>query len=147
MYGHFLFLKDVLRKAGKLRFFLDQDSGMRAACLAAFADDIKARRVDAFFVKTSEDMTIDKKRSAITRSRVAFKTFHDAHPEMTPREVEIAMMKDEIRRSVTLGKWKDSWCMHLLAMQPSVIEQQVHEVFLATDFQTLLPSDERKAGA
>jgi hypothetical protein len=30
-----------MRSVEKVRFFLDQDSGMRAACLSAFADRIK----------------------------------------------------------------------------------------------------------
>ncbi len=47
LYGHFQYLKGLLRRVEKLRFFLDQDSGMRAACLAAFAQDIRRRRVDA----------------------------------------------------------------------------------------------------
>lgn len=119
MYGHFMFLKGVLRNVRKIRFFMDQDSGIRAACLAAFAADIKARRVDAFFVKASQEMTIDKKRSAVTRSRAAFKRFHDEHPELSPAQVEVAMMKAEISRAVALGKWRDRWCMHPL---PSMAE-------------------------
>lgn len=35
LYGHF-YLKRLFGGIGKIRFFLDQDSGMRAACLAAF---------------------------------------------------------------------------------------------------------------
>ena len=35
LYGHFFYLKRLFGGIGKIRFFLDQDSGMRAACLAA----------------------------------------------------------------------------------------------------------------
>lgn len=38
LYGHFLFLRRLLGNVGKFRFYLDQDSGMRAACLSAFCD-------------------------------------------------------------------------------------------------------------
>lgn len=114
MYAHFLFLKGVLRKVGKLRFFLDQDSGIRAACLAAFAVDIKMRRVDAFYVRAAKEMTIIEKRAAVTTARAAFKRFHDANPTLTPREVEVALMKEEIGRAVTFGKWSDRWCSHPL---------------------------------
>lgn len=36
LYGHFLYLKGLTASVEKLRFFLDQDPGLRAACLAAF---------------------------------------------------------------------------------------------------------------
>jgi hypothetical protein len=114
LYGHFLFLKGLLRRVEKLRFFLDQDSGMRAACFAAFAQDIRMRRVDAFYVRAAKNMTIDKKHAAITRARAAFKKFHDTHPMLTPAAVELELMKTEIARSVTFGKWSDRWCVHPL---------------------------------
>jgi hypothetical protein len=51
IYGHFFFLRKLLDKVEKVRFFLDQDSAFRAACLAAFSDRIKEGRCDAFYVR------------------------------------------------------------------------------------------------
>jgi hypothetical protein len=48
MYGHFFFLKGLLGNVKKWRFFIDQDSGLRAACLSAFHDEIKNRTADVF---------------------------------------------------------------------------------------------------
>ena len=62
LYGFFVALRRMFGNAGKVRFFLDQDSGMRAACLSAFRDFIQAGRCDAFFVRIVKDMTIDEKR-------------------------------------------------------------------------------------
>jgi transposase-like protein len=69
LYGHFQFLKNLLCRVEKLRFFMDQDSGMRASCFAAFAPDIASRRVDAFFVRLTKDITVDSKRAALTRAK------------------------------------------------------------------------------
>jgi hypothetical protein len=41
MYGHFFFLRKLLENAEKVRFFLDQDSAFRAACLSAVSDRIR----------------------------------------------------------------------------------------------------------
>ena len=41
MYGHFFFLRRLLDTTEKIRFFLDQDSAFRAACLSAVSDRIK----------------------------------------------------------------------------------------------------------
>ena len=112
LYGHFMFLKGLLRSVGKLRFFLDQDSGMRAACLAAFARDVKSRRVDAFYVRIAKDMTVDKKRASVTRARKAVRQYEEAFPELKPDEIVLELMKAEIARAVTLGAWSDRWCAH-----------------------------------
>ena len=41
MYGHFFFLKNLLAGAEKVWFFMDQEFGIRAACIGAFVDDIR----------------------------------------------------------------------------------------------------------
>ena len=114
LYGHFQFLKQLLPAVGKLRFFLDQDSGMRAACIAAFADDITTRRVDAFFVRTAKEQTIDHKRRLIAQSRARFNRHKSGNPLLSQVEIEVAMMKAEIAKSVEIGKWLDRWCEHPL---------------------------------
>lgn len=48
MYGHFFFLKRLLGNVEKWRFFIDQDPGLRAACLSAFHEEIRGRTADAF---------------------------------------------------------------------------------------------------
>ena len=63
LYGHFFYLKHLLGGVEKLRFFLDQDSGMRAACLAAFQPEMASRRADAFYVRIAKEMTIAEKRA------------------------------------------------------------------------------------
>lgn len=112
LYGHFMFLKGLLRRVEKLRFFLDQDSGMRAACLAAFAQDVRMRRVDAFYVRTRKEMTVHHKRALVTKARANFKDFQDAYPTLTPAETQVEMMKAEIANSAAFGKWSDRWCAH-----------------------------------
>lgn len=113
LYGHFQFLKHLLPQVGKLRFFLDQDSGIRAACFAAFAQDIREKRVDAFFVRTAKELTIDRKRSLLRQSQAQFRAAQRGLPlVLSEYQVKVILMKAEIAKSVTLGKWKDSWCMH-----------------------------------
>ena len=62
MYGHFFFLRKLLGNTEKIRFFLDQDSAFRAACLSAFSDRIREGRCDAFYVRINSEATIGKKR-------------------------------------------------------------------------------------
>jgi hypothetical protein len=48
MIAHFHYLKYLTERVEKVRFFLDQDSGMRSSCLGVFADRVKQRTADAF---------------------------------------------------------------------------------------------------
>ena len=68
----------------KLRFFLDQDSGMRAAFLSAFQPEIAARRADAFYVRIQRELTINQKRAAVAASHSAFEAARRECPDHYP---------------------------------------------------------------
>ncbi|WP_214660466.1 hypothetical protein [sulfur-oxidizing endosymbiont of Gigantopelta aegis] len=72
MYGHFFFIHKLFSGVEKIRFFLDQDSGMRATCLTAFHNEIKNRSCDAFYVRITKDLTVDEKRRTLNDSRNYF---------------------------------------------------------------------------
>ncbi len=112
LYGHFFYLKRLFSGVEKLRFFLDQDSGMRAACLSAFQPEIAARRADAFFVRIAKEMTIDDKRAAIALSRTAFEVARKANPGLSDVELETLLIKERIAHMTTIGKWQDRWMLH-----------------------------------
>jgi hypothetical protein len=112
LYGHFQFLQRLLPKVEKLRFFLDQDSGMRAACFAAFAPDIVIKRADVFYVRIAKEYTVDKKRALLAEAKSEFKKMAEANPTLKPHEVQMLLMQAEIAESVTIGKWADRWCLH-----------------------------------
>lgn len=112
MYAHFYYLRQLLGTTEKVRFYMDQESGIRAACLAAFEAEIKARRCDAFFVSVAKDLTIDTKRKIIAESRIAFEAMQRARPELTEREVQVLMMAQEMKRAAPFGKWSDKWLCH-----------------------------------
>lgn len=112
LYGHFFYLKQLFGGVEKLRFFLDQDSGMRAACLAAFQPEIAARRADAFYVRIAKEMTIDDKRAAIALSRAAFEDARKANPGVSDTDLETLLIKERIANMACIGKWQDRWMSH-----------------------------------
>jgi hypothetical protein len=73
--------------------FLDQDSGMRAACLAAFQPEIAARRADAFYVRIAKEMTIDDKRASVALSRAAFEGARKVNPDLSESELETLLIQ------------------------------------------------------
>jgi len=112
LYGHFFYLKQLFGGVEKLRFFLDQDSGMRAACLAAFQPEIATRRADAFYVRIAKEMTIDDKRAAIALSRAAFEDARKANPGVSDTDLETLLIKERIANMACIGKWQDRWMSH-----------------------------------
>lgn len=127
LYGHFLALKRLFRGVEKVRFFLDQDSGMRAACLGAFADRIVERTADAFYVRIAKELIVDDKRKLVNDAKKRFKQAEAANPTLSEDEVKLMLLKAEIAAARQYGKWKDKWVSHPL---PTLSEAEKASCFL-----------------
>lgn len=114
--AHFYFLKKLLGNVGKWRFFMDQESGIRAACLSAFKEEIAQRIAEAFYVSIEKDLTIDQKRRYVAMSNKAFNIAKANHPNATNAEIKLMLLMREIQSVTQLGHWKDKWVSHPLPM-------------------------------
>lgn len=112
VYAHFLMLERLLRAAPKVRCYLDQDSGFRAAFMAAFHRQVRERRADAWFVKVMKESTIDQKDAAVAKARKRFNAVAEANPGRSKAEIELLMTLDEMDRMAPVGKWDDRWLTH-----------------------------------
>lgn len=114
MNAHIQFIARLLRRAEKLRFFMDQESGLRAAFMAALAPRVKARTADAWYVQVLKRMTVDAKRRALKSAMKRFAAAQMANPWLTPTEVELMLMKAEMASAKEFGHWRDRWVEHPL---------------------------------
>lgn len=121
LYAHFEHLRRLCPNVEKWRFFLDQDSGIRAACLAAFHREVKVGNCDAFYVSINKELTIDQKRKARAAAKSAFATARAAHPGKTEHEVVVELMKIALAVMKPHGGWGDRWLDHPL---PSMSEPE-----------------------
>jgi len=112
IYGHFFFLKRLLGNVQKWRFFIDQDPGLRAACLSAFHDEIQSRTADVFYVRITKNMTVDEKRRMYKNAKALFEQAKVAHPGMKPQEVKLLLIKERLACMTQHGKWQDRWLEH-----------------------------------
>lgn len=112
MYGHFFFLKRLLGNVQKWRFFIDQDPGLRAACLSAFRNEIRGRTADTFYVRITKDITVDEKRQKYNEAKMLFVQAEVAHPNMKPQEVKLLLIKERLACMTPHGKWRDRWLDH-----------------------------------
>lgn len=114
MIAHFYYLKALMPMAKKWRFFLDQESGIRAACLAVFKDEVKAHKAEAFYVSINKRMTIDEKRQATGAAKALLKERKADFPGKTDAEIKLELLKEAIANVSHIGKWQDKWVKHPL---------------------------------
>ena len=112
MIGHFYFLKKMLGNVGKWRFFLDQESGIRSACLTAFKDEVANHKAEAFYVKIEKELTVDEKREFKAIAKRNFEDMREKFSHLSENQVKIEMLKQEIQSVLHLGKFQDSWVKH-----------------------------------
>lgn len=126
LHGHFIALRRMLGGTEKVRFFLDQESGIRGACIGAFADRILDERCEAFYVRIAKGLTVDQKRHLVNDAKAEFalakkamldklrEETDDDEAELSDRAVELALLKQRIAAAQTVGPWQDRWVLHPL---------------------------------
>ena len=112
LYGHFFSLKRLFGGVEKVRFFLDQESGIRAACFSAFTEEIKQGACDAFYVRINKDLTIDERKRVMAESRKEWNALKRKHPDMSDSALKLMIIKERMKRVKTFGKWQDRWVSH-----------------------------------
>jgi transposase-like protein len=112
MYAHFQFVARLLRNAPKVRVFMDQDSGFRAAFMSAYRDRVKKRTADGFFVKVAKDATAYQKQQAVIDAKRQLILFMAENGITDEYSAQIEMMKLNVRAATPIGRWKDKWATH-----------------------------------
>jgi hypothetical protein len=131
LYAHFFHLKKLLKGAEKVRFFLDQESGIRAACLSAFRNEILSRKCDAFYVSINKQMTIDERRRAQRKAQKELQAFLKANPILTTTSAKLQMLAKQLQQMTAYGQYRDRWFTHPF---PTMAEPEKKVCYL-TDFQ------------
>lgn len=111
MHAHIQMVSRLLQRAKKLRFFADQESGIRAAILAAVPGRVLNRTADAFYVKVLKDFSVDQKRVMVGNSKRRLARFATDHG-VDEAAAELLVAQEEMARMATIGKWGDRWFRH-----------------------------------
>lgn len=110
VYGHFYFLHQLLTKVGKIRFFLDQESGIRAACLGAFRKQVQDRTCDAFYVRINKTLTVNQKRKIMADLREQMDILRVLHPfDLSNTSLRRMLIADNLKKEKREGPWQDRW--------------------------------------
>lgn len=109
LYGHFFFLRRLLANIDKVRFFLDQDSGIRAACLSAFKDEVVGGTCDAFYVRINKDLKNHEKLKLCAEYKKEMEEARGAYPYLSDTSIRLLRISEEMKRLKTIGRWEDRW--------------------------------------
>jgi hypothetical protein len=111
MYAHIQLVTRFLTRAQKIRFFADQESGIRAAILTAMPARVSSRTADAFYVKVLKEMSVDKKRALVGATKRRLAGLAAAHG-VDLEAAELLAAQEELASMVPRGKWGDRWFNH-----------------------------------
>lgn len=115
LYAHFFFLHSLFKNVEKVRFFLDQDSGIRAACLSAFFQEVLEKRCDAFYVRINKDLTINQKRrlkAASIKELNDYRSSSASYADIKDGYLRHIIIKDRLSDLVDIGDYHDRWLFY-----------------------------------
>ncbi|MFC1502737.1 hypothetical protein ACFL53_00040 [Pseudomonadota bacterium] len=117
MYAHFLLLKQMFKNIGKVRFFLDQEAGIRNAFVRAFSEEVQSDRADAFYVMVTKGMTVDnRKQMLLSRNARINRDYgvliNKSAPYSLVKEVAHKMTLKELSNLKTLAYGNEKWLKH-----------------------------------
>lgn len=83
-FGHFMFLRNLLRGADRIHFSLDADPGLANAVFASWTDKAKARKIDVAVMTCDKAATIDEKNAQVAKANklkaIAIEQYPKLHP-------------------------------------------------------------------
>lgn len=117
MYGHYRFLRGLLKKTKQFRLYLEQEGAMRAACLSAFVDDIKDHRAEAFYVRINKDLTIhekDRLRAEGKRELADFIESRRLPAEVSETSARHLLIEERIvnKEFTVMPPYSDKWLLY-----------------------------------
>ena len=101
-----MLLKQLLKHAPRVCFYMDQDAGMQNACMTAFNDEILAYDCDAFFVRIKKGMTKPERIIALANANRELNDFSAQCP-YTGYQLKLEFIKQRMQEMVTIrgNKW------------------------------------------
>jgi len=88
----------MLHPVERVRLFVDRDPALDTACLAAFREEIVARRCDVFLIKTGKDLSVDKKKLLIAQVGRDLERFAARAGVPAGESVRLHYVVDQLRR-------------------------------------------------
>ena len=113
LYAHFRLLRERVAHARQVTHCFEQESAMRAACLTAFADQVREGRCEAFYVRVNKGFTAQRKQQTAGASRRLLAETQKQYgcDGLEARRILVRQALTE-QRLQERGPWRDRWLLH-----------------------------------
>ena len=114
VHAHFRLLKKMFGNVGKIRFFMDQDDTLRAACISTFTEEMRQGRADAFYVKIDKGLNVDQRRRLALKSKKKFRRIRAwlARPDMSDWRIRVMLLEKAILKGMKFFSPRDRWVVY-----------------------------------
>lgn len=100
IFAHFFYLAELVGHVPRLQFSLDADPAIDRACLSAFADRVKADKADVVILSINKEMTIDQRRTALSKASEELTKLGEKRPELKKAQLIAAVLADRYQNAV-----------------------------------------------
>lgn len=129
LYAHYIALNKLIPGNTSVINFADQESGLRAAFMSAFADKIQCNKAHLFYIKYKKGVVQDERDEAAGRTRERINGVMN-HYNCDGKTAKQILCIDAItNRTVPVGKWKDLWGEHPIERMTEVGKTFSHQTY------------------
>jgi len=129
LYAHYVALSKFMPDDVRAINFADQESGLRAAFMSAFADKVQNNKAHLFYIKYKKGVVQDERNQAAARTRVRINKVierYDCDYETAKQILCIASIRN---KTIPVGKWKDLWGNHPVERKTEVGKAFSHQTY------------------
>lgn len=132
LYAHYFALKKIFDSAKQVINFADQESGLRAAFMAAFADRVINNKAHLFYITYAKGVIQEEheEASANTKHRIEKTMKQFQCDENTAKHI---LCVDAVKNYTSpVGPWRDHWGYHPLEKMTEVNKRFSHQTYKPT---------------
>ena len=111
LYAHFLRVRRLLGTPPRVALYFEQESAMRAACMAAWGDRIRDGACEAYYIRIAKDRTAREKREIGAAAQARIEAVMAAEG-CSALEARRRLVRDALTRMERRGPWQDRWLRH-----------------------------------
>lgn len=129
LYGHYFSLRRDIPADVKVINFSDQESGLRAAFMSAFADKVMNNDAHLFYISYSKKAVREDRERAKRETHLKIKSTAKTHNCDWEAAKHILCLDAIQNYTSPIGKWRDHWGIHPLESYSEVEKTFSHQTY------------------
>ncbi|MGZ8945734.1 MAG: hypothetical protein ACXW1W_09945, partial [Methylococcaceae bacterium] len=132
LYAHYFALKSIFENTVQAINFADQESGLRAAFMSAFADKVANNKAHLFYITYSKGSTREQREEANARTKALLAKTIKKYDCDEKTAKHILCVEAIMKYTSPVGQWRDLWGYHPLESMTEVHKRFSHQTYKPT---------------